>query len=636
MKMGRSISDRLGIWFAVLVAATLALTRVAGQGPGQLDRQAILNHLNAVITWYRLCTNVQAVGLPSDAVYQENAQHLAAEVVRRAFESARAEAAVIIADDKKQAANSGQLPASQKSEQGLRDAAARTSAHIEATQAKLEALNKAIASAPRSKRQNLIRQRDVLKGELSLNKAMLEAIEKMFSFVESSKESGVDGLETAINELARSVPEVEGTASGARPQAKPNAANPVSSGLLVQVANLFTQLHAMRTIDALIGETERLRQTAEDVRRPLRQLLVTTIREGRNLADRANQSGTPSSAELQDGSQQFENLTARFKQLSAAAMPLSQEIVFIEQSRANFAEWRKSIGQETSSQVRALAMHLFGIAVALAAGFALSEMWRRLTFRYVHDARRRRQFLLLRRFVMGFFIGMVLIIGFVSEFSSLATFAGFVTAGVAVALQAVLLSLAAYFFVMGRYGIRVGDRISVAGVTGDVIDIGLIRLYLMELAGTGVDLEPTGRVVVISNAVMFQAATPLFKQIPGTEYTWHEVAVPLAPNANYQLVQQKILEVVNAIYARYRDAIERQLSNIERHMEMQLKAPVPQTKLQFADNGLEFMVRYPVPIRQASDIDDNVTKAVLEVVNNEPELKASVTGLPKIRAPIRG
>ena len=91
-----------------------------------------------------------------------------------------------------------------------------------------------------------------------------------------------------------------------------------------------------------------------------------------------------------------------------------------------------------------------------------------------------------------------------------------------------------------------------------------------------------------------------------------------------------------AIYARYRDAIERQLSKIERHMEMQLKAPVPQTKLQFADNGLEFMVRYPVPIRQASDIDDNVTKAVLEVVNNEPELKASLTGLPKIRAPIRG
>jgi small-conductance mechanosensitive channel len=63
------------------------------------------------------------------------------------------------------------------------------------------------------------------------------------------------------------------------------------------------------------------------------------------------------------------------------------------------------------------------------------------------------------------------VLGFVSEFSSLATFAGFITAGIAVALQAVILSVAAYFFVIGRYGINVGDRISIAGVTGDEIDI---------------------------------------------------------------------------------------------------------------------------------------------------------------------
>ncbi|HXN51232.1 MAG TPA: hypothetical protein VN943_04785 [Candidatus Acidoferrum sp.] len=131
--------------------------------------------------------------------------------------------------------------------------------------------------------------------------------------------------------------------------------------------------------------------------------------------------------------------------------------------------------------------------------------------RYIRDPRRRRQFLLLRRFVIGFLVGIVLIMGFVSEFSSLATFAGFVTAGIAV-LQALLLSVAAYFFVVGRYGIRVGDRISIAGVTGDVLDIGLVRLYLMELAGTSVDLYPTGRIVVFSNSVLFQPGT---RNIPG-------------------------------------------------------------------------------------------------------------------------
>jgi hypothetical protein len=42
-------------------------------------------------------------------------------------------------------------------------------------------------------------------------------------------------------------------------------------------------------------------------------------------------------------------------------------------------------------------------------------------------------------------------------------------------------------------------------------------LYLMELASTGIDLYPTGRVVMFSNSVLFQARMPLFRQIPGTE-----------------------------------------------------------------------------------------------------------------------
>src|SRR5262249_50092908 len=157
------------------------------------------------------------------------------------------------------------------------------------------------------------------------------------------------------------------------------------------------------------------------------------------------------------------------------------------------------------------------------------------------DPRRRRQFLILRRFVTGFLVIVVVVVGFVSEIGSLATFAGFITAGIAVALQTVILSIAAYFFLVGRYGLRVGDRVTAGGVTGDVVDVGLVRLYLMELAGNGVDVYPTGRVVVFSNSVLFQA-NPLFKQIPGTEFAWREVSVPLAPTGDYALAEKTMLE----------------------------------------------------------------------------------------------
>ena len=232
----------------------------------------------------------------------------------------------------------------------------------------------------------------------------------------------------------------------------------------------------------------------------------------------------------------------------------------------------------------------------------------------------------MRRVVIGFLIMIVLTLGFVSEFSSLATFAGFITAGIAVGLQAVLLSVAAYFFIIGRYGIRVGDRISVAGITGDVVDIGLVRLYLMELAGTGLDFYPTGRIVVFSNSVLFQTGTPLFKQIPGTEYAWHEVVVMIAPEGNHKAAQEKLVAAVNDVYSQYREEIERQHARIERRVDIQVDVPRPEARLQFADAGLELLVRYPVEIRKAPDIDEEMTRKVLELIAGDAEMKSGDFG----------
>jgi len=623
----------------VAVLAVAAVMRNSTAQTPRLSRDSILNHLNAAITWYRDCTNkVHPVGLPSDAIYQDNARNIAGEAVRLAFQSARAEAALIDAGNKNSGASES---SSQPPQQDFHQMAAKTSAQIDDTQAKLDSINKQLATAPRSKRQALLAQRDKLQGVLSLDKAVLEAIQKMANFSGATGDIAGEGLQGSINQLAHSVPEVfgnrtDGASNSPNQPAKssqPQTSLANSSGLIGQSMMLIGRVRSMHEIDQMVNETDHLRQTTEALRKPLRDTIAATVQRGRDLANQAEASGN---APTEDIRREYQDLTERFKQLSSATLPLSQELLVIEQTRVNFLQWRKSIAEESKDALRSLILRVIGIALALAVVLVISEIWRRLTFRYIHDSRRRRQFLLLRRFVMGFLIGVVFLLGFVSEFSSLATFAGFVTAGIAVGLQAVLLSVAAYFFVVGRYGIRVGERISVAGVTGDVIDIGLIRLYLMELAGTGIDLYPTGRVVVFSNSVLFQAGTPLFKQIPGTEYSWHEVAVSLTPGANYQLAQEKISKAVDSVYQEYRQDIEGQLSGIERHIELQLQAPTPETKLQLVDNGLELVVRYPVDIRKASEADDHVTRTLIDLVNQDRELQAAVASTPKIRAAIKG
>jgi small-conductance mechanosensitive channel len=622
--------------FAGALAIFLAaLPSHPAQSTPPLARDAVLNHLNAVITWYRdVNAKVQGVGLPSDALYEDNARNVAVEAVRLAFQSARAGAALIDASGNN--SNTSQNTAKPANQQDFTQMTEKVSAQIGEAQSKLVGVNKQLATALRKNRQALLDAKQRLQGKLALDQAVLDAIQKMATFVEGSNEGTTEGLEGSINQLARAVPEVGANAPNAtKPAAKAASGVPSaladSTGLIGQALTLMGRVRGVREINQMVTETDRLRQTAENLRKPLRSEIAATIERGRQLASQDGGSGATNST-----AQEFQNLTNRFKQLSSATLPLSQEIVLLEQGRANYQEWRKSIERESRAVLRSLVLRVIGIAAALGILLLLSEVWRRLTFRYVHEPRRRRQFLLLRRFVMGFLVGAVLIMGFVSEFSSLATFAGFVTAGIAVGLQAVLLSVAAYFFVVGRYGIRVGDRISIAGVTGDVIDIGLVRLYLMELAGTGIDLYPTGRVVVFSNSVLFQTGTPLFKQIPGTEYAWHEVAVSLAPGGDYKLVQEKLGKAVDSVYQRYRERIERQLGGIEQNIGAQLKTPATEAKLQLADAGLEFIVRYPVDIRSASEIDDHMTRAVVDIVNSDPAVKTAMGGSPRIRAAIKG
>jgi small-conductance mechanosensitive channel len=317
--------------------------------------------------------------------------------------------------------------------------------------------------------------------------------------------------------------------------------------------------------------------------------------------------------------------------LAKATLPLGQESVFLESSRTNLLAWRGALGQSFHNILRHLLIRVGGMVLAMLVVLGISRVWKRATFRYVADPRRRAQFLMLRRIVVGVMIGFILLATVVTEFGSIATFAGLITAGIAVALQTVILSGVAYFFFIGRYGVRVGERVTISGITGDVIDLGLFRLYLMELAGSGRDLSPTGRVVVFSNAVLFQPQA-FFKQIPGADFNWHEVSITLAPDTDPQVAETKLLGGVQSVYNEYRENLERQYNAVKTTMHVPIPPPHPESRLRFVDTGLEFVIRYPVDIHKSAEIDDKVTRKLLDLIRTDPALKLAGAGMPKVRS----
>jgi len=612
---------------AAIVLQVSMVPRTASAQDERPEDAAVIQHLNAAITWYKqLSSSNEAAGQPSDALYLENARNLAKQAVQLAFQSAEAEAALLATEK----GGGGAAVSSQTSteQQNISKAAANTANLISQTQAQIEVVNRQIEKASGKKLQQLTSQRESLQEQLEFNKALQEALQKLTAFM-SGNGAASRGFPKEIDDLKNSVPgvfaKIPPKAASAATASNPPAATE-GTGLISQTSLLFTRIAGLRDLDQLVQGAARVAAMARQVQTPLRAKLRDTVQQGRALT---SQPPPQDPAGVEANRRKMTLLTTQFKQIADAAVPLTQELIVLDESQGSLRQWQSSIHAGYLRILEVVAIRMAFLLGGIIIVLVLSEVSQKAILRYVRDVRKRHQLLLLRRIITVFLMAIVLAMGFVSEFASLATFAGFITAGIALALQTVIVSVAAYFFLIGRHGVRVGDRITVSGVTGDVVDVGLVRFSMMDLGGAASNLHPTGRVVVFSNSVIFQSA-PFFKQIPGTAYVWHEVVVKLERGADFTLAEGKLLEAVNSVYSQYREILEQQHQTLEGLFSVPVATPSPQARLQLGEDRLDLVVRYPVVLHRESEIDDQVAKKVIETIENLPDLKAAVGG-PAIR-----
>ena len=148
-------------------------------------------------------------------------------------------------------------------------------------------------------------------------------------------------------------------------------------------------------------------------------------------------------------------------------------------------------------------------------------------------------------------------------------------------------------------------------MVGNVVDIGLIRMHLMEL-GNGPGAQPTGRIVAFSNAVVFRTHAGLYKQVPGTHFIWHEVTRNLPPGSNYRPVEEKMLEAVNKIFTDYAEKLEAQLRTMENSLQhTPIQSLHPESRVRLTKRGISITVRYPVDMHHAREMDDRINREVL-------------------------
>ncbi len=607
----------------LLAVAGLAVVRA--QAPSDVqdlpDGPAVISYLNQAIDWHRsLLAQEEVATDAAELLYVDDARQVGNQALQLAFEFAQADAALL---SKQKPEATGATP--QTGTQSLAQAVAAINAEIRQDQARLQAVKQQIATAAGRKRQQLEAQLGPLQGELDLDQARADMLHSLASF-SGGKATGKGDLLGQIEELRRSVPELESGAANtaATRTTSTSTAKPQPSGIVALVEDLFTLRRKINTIDDGIKSTTALSNTARDLRRPMIQSLVAMSKQG-------DQAIATSGLTPEQQKQQLDELTAQFKQVSAVVIPLGKQSVLFNSYTDDLQRWRATVHNEYMATLKRLLLRLALLIIVVIVLVGLAQIWRKAIFRYVKDVRHRYQFLLLRRVVIWVAIAIAIAFALASEIGSIATFIGLITAGIAVALQNVIMAIAGYFFLIGKYGVSVGDRVQIGGVTGDVLDIGLIRLHLMELGSADTGRQPTGRVVVFSNAIVFQPGASFYKQLPGTNFAWHEVLLTLAPNTDYHVAEKRLMEAVESVYATYRPHIESQHQRMQDKLNISVALPAPQSRLHFTDSGLKMMIRFPLELEKAAEIDDEVTRKLLEALDKSPRLRLVGNGAPTIQ-----
>jgi small-conductance mechanosensitive channel len=244
---------------------------------------------------------------------------------------------------------------------------------------------------------------------------------------------------------------------------------------------------------------------------------------------------------------------------------------------------------------------------------------------------------------------LVLVLGIVSIWfdnpQRLTGALGLLAAGIAVALQRVITSFAAYLIILRGKTFSVGDRIVMGGVRGDVVELGFMQTSVMEMGQPPAvqSAEPamwvkarqyTGRIVRITNDRIFDS--PVYNFTREFPFLWEEMTIPVSYKDDRRRAEQILLEVARthtaSLVAQATPALESLRGRFPLRGEASLE---PRVFWRLTDNWIELTVRFIAEEYGVRALKDAISRELIDRFDQAKIGIASgtyeIVGVPPIR-----
>jgi len=229
--------------------------------------------------------------------------------------------------------------------------------------------------------------------------------------------------------------------------------------------------------------------------------------------------------------------------------------------------------------------------------------------------------------------GIVILFVWLGSGSDFTVAMGILGAGIAFASQEVIGSFAGYLSIVTGNIYRIGDRVRVGDVMGDVLDISILRTTVMEIGEWVHADQYTGRVVTIANRFVFSA--PVFNYTQHWRYLWDEIMIPVTYSSDWRRAGEIMLKHGQSYTAHLQEQAQKQIKDLAERYPLSDTTVEPALYVVMTDNWIELTLRYVVDAHERRGVKARLHHELLQHVEVDPDITVAsatfeIVGFPPL------
>lgn len=255
-------------------------------------------------------------------------------------------------------------------------------------------------------------------------------------------------------------------------------------------------------------------------------------------------------------------------------------------------------------------LRLLSTVAAIAALVILRWLVARVVVRTIDDLDTRRRWLVLLRNLLLLLLFLTVVVIWADELRTFVLSIVALAAAIAIAGKEIIMCLTGALVRASRPSFRLGDRIEVGGVRGDVIDHRLLTTTLLEI---GPGHVRTGKTIVLPNSVFL--SNTVINETTAADYVLHTIVFSVNDLDKTEKAEEALLRIGEEVVAEHIEPARAEFARRSEKYGLALPLVEPQTIVELDGAIARVSLRVPVPSRQKGGIEQTIIHRWIDASN---------------------